>query len=87
MLGAAAHLQLKFPISSAELCAACISTYLFMAYIRDSLALLLGLRAEMYAALFDNDVIVSKNCFVQQHLYFMQSLLTQCSKQFVKPKS
>jgi len=41
MLGAAVHLQLTFPVSSAGLCAPCIFTYFLMAYSRDSLALLL----------------------------------------------
>jgi len=61
--------------ASAELCAACITTHLFMAYIRDCLALLLGFRAEMYAALFSNDVIVTKNFCVQRYLRLMRSLL------------
>jgi hypothetical protein len=64
MLGAAVPFAVDLSQASAELCAACISTYLFMAYIRDSLALPLGLRVEMYAALLSSDVIVTKNCFV-----------------------
>ena len=87
MIGAAVPFSVDLSRASAELCAACISIYLFMAYFRDSLALPLGLRAEMNAALFSNDVIVTKNCFVQRRLRLMRSLLIQSSKQFVKTKS
>ena len=42
-----------------------------------------GLRAEMYAAVFSNDVIVAKNCFVQRCLSLTRNLFTECSKKFV----